>query len=392
MDSGSTTTKIIALGTGNQVLFSWYRNNDGNPIQAVVQGLAALRDEIRIHHPHLAIARTAVTGYGEDLIRTAFGMDIGLVETIAHFEAAKHMDPEVSFILDIGGQDMKAIFIHHGTICRIELNEACSSGCGSFIETFADSLGYRVNRFAELAMEAASPCDLGTRCTVFMNSRVKQALRENATISDISAGLSYAVVKNCLFKVLKLTGMAEMGTRIVLQGGACRNLSIVRALENLADVRVTCSDMPEMMGAFGAALAAGKSADIEQDHPLATFAAIHHLESISDFNTRQIVCSGCENVCSVTRFVFSNGRSFYSGNRCEKIFGSKGRDRAKKGFDFADFKYRLLFDRNLSPHMMPKWTVGIPRCLNFYENFAFWHAFSCIAVLISLCLALPPWP
>ncbi len=375
VDSGSTTTKIIALGSENQVLFSWYRNNEGNPIRAVVQGLSALRDEIQTHHPRLTIAKTAVTGYGEDLIRTAFGMDMGLVETIAHFEAAKHMDPEVSFILDIGGQDMKAMFIQNGAICRIELNEACSSGCGSFIETFAGSLGYRVNRFAELAMEAASPCDLGTRCTVFMNSRVKQALRENATVADISAGLSYAVVKNCLFKVLKLTDMTEMGPRIVLQGGACRNPSIVRALENLAEVRVTRSDMPEMMGAFGAALAAKQSADTEQDQSLTAFTAIHHLESIADFNTRQIVCHGCENACSVTRFMFLNGQSFYSGNRCEKIFGAKGQHKAEKGFDFADFKYRLLLDRNLSPQTNPKWTVGIPRCLNFYENFAFWHAF-----------------
>ena len=375
VDSGSTTTKIIALGSENQVLFSWYRNNEGNPIRAVVQGLSALRDEIQTHHPRLTIAKTAVTGYGEDLIQTAFGMDMGLVETIAHFEAAKHMDPEVSFILDIGGQDMKAMFIQNGAICRIELNEACSSGCGSFIETFAGSLGYRVNRFAELAMEAASPCDLGTRCTVFMNSRVKQALRENATVADISAGLSYAVVKNCLFKVLKLTEMTEMGTRIVLQGGTCRNPSIVRALENLAEVRVTRSDMPEMMGAFGAALAAKQSAETENDQPLTAFTAIDHLESIADFNTRQIVCHGCENACSVTRFVFFNGQSFYSGNRCEKIFGAKGQQKAEKGFDFADFKYRLLLDRNLSPQTNPKWTVGIPRCLNFYENFAFWHAF-----------------
>ncbi len=375
VDSGSTTTKIIALGTDNQVLFSWYRNNDGNPIQAVIQGLTALRDDIQAHHPRLVIAKTAVTGYGEDLIRTAFSMDIGLVETIAHFEAARHMDPEVSFVLDIGGQDMKAIFIHHGAICRIELNEACSSGCGSFIETFAGSLGYGVSDFAALAMEAESPCDLGTRCTVFMNSRVKQALRENAAVADISAGLSYAVVKNCLFKVLKLTDMKEMGTRIVLQGGTCRNPSIVRALEVLADVCVTHSYMPEMMGAFGAALAARQAADNAQDRPVTRFEAIYHLESIADFKTRQIVCSGCENACAVTRFVFSNGKSFYSGNRCEKRFGSKGQKRAEKGFDFAGFKYRLLFDRNLCPHTAPKWTVGIPRCLNFYENFAFWHAF-----------------
>jgi predicted CoA-substrate-specific enzyme activase len=374
VDSGSTTTKVVALGLDNQVLFSWYRNNNGNPIQAVVQGLSAFRKEIRAHHPDLVIAGSAVTGYGEDLIRTAFGMDLGLVETIAHFEAARHMDPEVSFILDIGGQDMKAIFIHRGAIRRIELNEACSSGCGSFIETFAGSLGYQVQAFASLAMEADAPCDLGTRCTVFMNSRVKQALRENARVADISAGLSFAVVKNCLFKVLKLIDMGEMGSHIVLQGGACKNPSIVRALEILADVRVTHTDMPEMMGAFGAALAAGKYF-AEQNRPAPTVFSLDRLESIADFKTRQIVCKGCENACAVTRFTFSNGGSFYSGNRCEKIFGVKGQNRPEKGFDFADFKNRLLFDRNLSPHRSPEFTVGIPRCMNFYENFAFWHAF-----------------
>ena len=374
VDSGSTTTKIVALGTENQVLFSWYRNNKGNPIQAVVSGLKALRREILAQRPDLVIAGAGVTGYGEDLIRTAFGMDLGMVETIAHFEAARHMDPEVSFILDIGGQDMKAIFIRHGAILRIELNEACSSGCGSFVETFANSLGYRVQEFAALAMEAEAPCDLGTRCTVFMNSRVKQALRENAGIADISAGLSYAVVKNCLFKVLKLIDMGEMGSHIVLQGGAGRNPAIVRALEMLTGTGVTHTDMPEMMGALGAALAVKKSA-ASLEIQSRGFAALDRLDTIADFKTRQIVCKGCENACAVTRFVFSSGRSFYSGNRCEKIFGAKGRGRPEKGFDFADFKYRLLFDRHLAPHKEPAFTVGIPRCLNFYENFAFWHAF-----------------
>lgn len=373
VDSGSTTTKIIALGTCNQVLFSWYRNNDGNPVQAVVRGLSALRDEMALHNPDVVITGTAVTGYGEDLIRTAFGMDMGMVETIAHFQAARHLDPEVSFILDIGGQDMKAIFIKNGAICRIELNEACSSGCGSFIETFATSLGYPVDKFAELAMGAEAPCDLGNRCTVFMNSRVKQSLRENATVADISGGLSFAVVKNCLYKVLQLEDIKEMGGHIVLQGGAGKNPSIVRALEILADVRVTHSDMPEMMGAFGAALAARKSAEANKDRFANPFTAIYNLETIAKFKTHQIVCKGCENACAVTQFIFSNGQSFYSGNRCEKIFGSKGKERAEKGFDFADFKYRLLFDRELAPHGDPKLTFGIPRCLNFYENFAFWH-------------------
>ncbi len=374
IDSGSTTTKIVALGADNQVLFSWYKNNGGNPIQAVIHGLGVFYSNIRALHPGLAIARTTVTGYGEDLIKAAFGMDAGVVETIAHYEAARHIDPAVSFILDIGGQDMKAIFIHNGTINRIELNEACSSGCGSFIETFAGSLGYGVKEFASLAMAAESPCDLGTRCTVFMNSKVKQALRENAGVEDISAGLSYAVVKNCLFKVLKLIDMTEMGTHIVLQGGTCKNPSIIRALEILTGSTVTCTDMPEMMGAFGAALMAKKTF-AEQDRPSTSFVSLDRLDTVADFTTRQIVCKGCDNACAVTRFDFSNGGSFYSGNRCEKIFGAKGQDRREKGVDFADFKYRLLFDRDLSPHKAPEFTVGIPRCLNFYENFAFWHAF-----------------
>ena len=200
------------------------------------------------------IAGSCATGYGENLLRTAFNLDYGIVETMAHFVAARHVNPDVSFVLDIGGQDMKAIFVENGSIKRIEINEACSSGCGSFIETFATMLGYKVDEFARLSCMAQHPCDLGTRCTVFMNSKVKQAMREGSAVEDIAAGFSYSVVKNCLFKVLKLKNIKELGENIVVQGGTFRNHSIVRALELLTGCEVSFTDIPELMGAYGAAL------------------------------------------------------------------------------------------------------------------------------------------
>jgi predicted CoA-substrate-specific enzyme activase len=262
MDSGSTTTKIAIIGENKELIYRYYAHNNGNPLHAVKQGLQAFADEMKAAGKNITIAGSAVTGYGEDLIRAAFGVDHGVVETIAHYTAAHFLNPQISFVLDIGGQDMKAIFIRNGEISRVELNEACSSGCGSFVETFGKSLGYAAPDFAALACTAANPCDLGTRCTVFMNSKVKQALRENATTADIAAGLSYSVVKNCLYKVLKFNDLAELGDHIVVQGGAFKNASIQRALEVLTGKRVTCSKIPELMGAYGAALIAmnGKAA------------------------------------------------------------------------------------------------------------------------------------
>lgn len=258
VDSGSTTTKIVLLDAEGRMVYSDYRHNSGDSFQTFRNMLCAMRDSVS-RPDNIRIARSCATGYGENLLRTAFNLDEGIVETMAHFSAARHIDPDVSFVLDIGGQDMKAIFAENGSIKRIEINEACSSGCGSFIETFATTLGYKIGDFAEISCLAAHPYDLGTRCTVFMNSKVKQALREGAKIEDIAAGFSYSVVKNCLYKVMKLRNIAELGGNIVVQGGTMRNHSVVRALEIISGCRVSFSDIPELMGAYGCAMhASGK--------------------------------------------------------------------------------------------------------------------------------------
>ncbi len=256
IDSGSTTTKIVVLGEDNELLFGYYRNNEGQPVETVHAGLQQFRNEVSAAGRQLIIRRSVVTGYGEDLIKAAFAIDDGVVETIAHYAGASHIDPRVSFILDIGGQDMKAIFVRDGVIQRIELNESCSSGCGSFIETFGKNLGMPVQEFARRACQSTAPCDLGTRCTVFMNSKVKQSLRENATVEDIAAGLSYSVIKNALIKVLNVTNMDDLGDRLSVQGGTFRNPSVRRALELLSKKPVVMTDIPELMGAYGAAIIA----------------------------------------------------------------------------------------------------------------------------------------
>ena len=250
VDSGSTTTKLVLLNDCGDMVYSDYRYNRGNAFQTFYDALSTMREAIGHDIP---IAGSCATGYGENLLKTAFNLDHGIVETMAHFLAAKHLCPQVSFVLDIGGQDMKAIFVENGSIQRIEINEACSSGCGSFLMTFAQQLGYTVEQFAEKALFAAHPYDLGTRCTVFMNSKVKQAMREGAAIEDIAAGFSYSVIKNCLYKVLKLQSVSELGEHIVVQGGTFKNHSVVRALEKLTGCQVTFTHCPELMGAYGAA-------------------------------------------------------------------------------------------------------------------------------------------
>ncbi|MBQ7191814.1 MAG: hypothetical protein IJS00_02970 [Paludibacteraceae bacterium] len=253
VDSGSTTTKVVLLNAEGKIVFSHYAFNLGDALGTFHQALQLLKDSAVIP-TDAYIARSAVTGYGENLLRTAYGIDDGIVETMAHFKAAQQVDSQVSFVLDIGGQDMKAIFVDNGTIRRIEINEACSSGCGSFLMTFANQLGYDLSAFARMACYAHSPYDLGTRCTVFMNSKVKQAMREGAGVDDIAAGLSYSVVKNCLFKVLKMPSADELGKHIVVQGGTFKNRSVVRALERITGAEVHFTDCPELMGAYGAAL------------------------------------------------------------------------------------------------------------------------------------------
>ena len=254
IDSGSTTTKIVILDRSGNMVYSYYHANDGDPVGAVRRGLSAFSMACAQDGLDPVILGGCSTGYGEDLIKAAFRLDTGIVETMAHFEAARKMDPEVSFILDIGGQDMKAIYVSAGVIGRIEINEACSSGCGSFIETFARSLGYSVSDFAALACTSLHPCDLGTRCTVFMNSKVKEVLREGYGVADIAAGLSMSVIRNCLYKVLKITDVSTLGTHIAVQGGTMKNDSVVRALEVLTGCRVMRSSHPELMGAYGCAL------------------------------------------------------------------------------------------------------------------------------------------
>ena len=253
VDSGSTTTKLVLLNEQGQVVYSDYQRNNGDSFRNFCEMLKTLYEQVSCPD-NLTIGASCVTGYGENLIKTAFNFNYGIVETMAHFSAAKQVEPAVTFVLDIGGQDMKAIFVDNGSIRRMEINEACSSGCGSFIETFANMMGYPVAEFAQLSCYAHHPCDLGTRCTVFMNSKVKQAMQEGAAVEDIAAGFSYSVVKNCLFKVLKLKNIEELGDRIVVQGGTFRNHSIVRALEKMTGCNVSFSDMPELMGAYGAAL------------------------------------------------------------------------------------------------------------------------------------------
>ena len=364
IDSGSTTTKIVVTDTSSKILYSYYAPNNGNPISAVEEGLTRLQQQCDERGVKLRVVGSCSTGYGEDLVKAAFQLNSGIVETIAHYIAAHHLDPEVSFILDIGGQDMKAIFVTDGVIDRIEINEACSSGCGSFLETFAKTLGYTPHEFAEAACRATAPCDLGTRCTVFMNSKVKQALREGATISDIAAGLAYSVVKNCLYKVLKLRDVSQLGKHIVVQGGTMRNDAVVRALELLTGTEAARCDIPELMGAYGCALYAVSRTQ--------GAVPLEDMLSKAHYTQKALHCKGCDNQCLVIRYQFDNGDKFYSGNRCEKVFTNGGSGKPEKGINAYVRKNELLFDRE-GVKGSPRMTVGIPRCLNMYEDYPFWH-------------------
>ena len=363
IDSGSTTTKITAARPNGEILYTYYAPNLGNPIKAVKEGLEKLQQQASDNGTKLEITGSCSTGYGEELIKAAFGLDEGIIETIAHYGAAQRLMPDVSFILDIGGQDMKAIFVDHGVVNRMELNEACSSGCGTFLQTFAQSLGYKISDFANIACTAPNPCDLGTRCTVFMNSKIKQVLREGASVGDISAGLSYSVINNCLYKVLKLKKTSEMGKHIVVQGGTMRNDAVVRAFELLTGCNVARSNMPEMMGAYGCALHAALS----QGEPR----ELESLLNMSAMTTMQLHCKGCDNQCTVMQYKFANGNKYYSGNRCERVFNNHGKQHAP-GINIYHDKYSQLFDRPVATGE-GKRRIGVPRILNMYEDYPFWH-------------------
>lgn len=376
IDSGSTTTKIVVIDSDGNLLFTYYKPNGGHAIETVANGLALLKDRCREQGAVLNIKGSCSTGYGEDLIKAAFQLDAGIVETIAHYVAAHYLDRDVSFILDIGGQDMKAIFVDNGIINRIEINEACSSGCGSFIETFANTLGYTARDFASAACRSARPCDLGSRCTVFMNSKVKQVLREGATVDDIAAGLAYSVVKNCLYRVLKLKDVSELGRHIVVQGGTMRNDAVVRALELLTGAEVIRCDIPELMGAFGCALYARRYGKRE--------VSLDDILSQADYSTHELHCRGCNNQCQVFRYRFANGKDYYSGNRCEKVFTNGAKE--ELGANAYHFKNDLLFGRAARQVEHPVLTLGISRSLNMYENFPFWHTLF-TACGIQVCLS-----
>lgn len=369
IDSGSTTTKIVATNDKQQIFFTFYKKNKGKAIETVKEGLSKLYEETKVKGIDLKIVNSCSTGYGEDLIKTAFNLNHGIVETIAHYTAAQKLCKDVSFILDIGGQDMKAIFVDNGAINRLEINEACSSGCGSFIDNFANTLNCDITKFVEKACSSQNPSDLGTRCTVFMNSKVKQCLRENASVEDISAGLAYSVVRNCLYKVLKLQDSRTLGDKIVLQGGTMRNKAIVRAFELLTGKNVIVSNYPELMGAYGAALYAQR-----MENKATQTVVLQEIANIKEYETKQLRCAGCENNCQILKNIFANGKVFYSGNKCEKVYTNRG-EKTRLAFNMSLFRSELAFKKNIhiAQDKKPLFKVGIPRALNMYENFQFWH-------------------
>ena len=366
IDAGSTTTKMVVIGQDGQLLHSFYAGNQGNPILTAQFALGELK---RVLPEGAKLVRGCSTGYGEALMKAAFSLDEGVVETIAHCTAASFFDPEVDCVLDIGGQDMKCIKLKNGTVDTILLNEACSSGCGSFIENFATSLGYTAPEFAKEALFAKAPVDLGTRCTVFMNSNVKQAQKEDAPVSDISAGLAYSVIKNALYKVIKLASPEDLGRHIVVQGGTFHNQAVLRAFEKIAGVEATCPDISGLMGAFGAAL-------IARSHYHGQQTTMLPLEEMLRLNykTTNVRCGGCSNNCMLTVNTFSGGRRHVSGNRCEKgAGGGKGKEKAT---NLVEYKRKRIFDYPpLEEEQAPRGVIGIPRILNIYENYPFWATF-----------------
>ncbi|MBQ9980037.1 MAG: 2-hydroxyacyl-CoA dehydratase [Oscillospiraceae bacterium] len=367
IDAGSTTTKMAVIDGDGRLLHSFYSSNNGSTLTTAVSAIKTIRELLP---PGAYIARSCSTGYGEALLKAAFNLDEGEVETIAHYRAASFFEPEVDCILDIGGQDMKCIRIKDHAVDTILLNEACSSGCGSFIENFANSLGYTAAEFATEGLYAKNPIDLGTRCTVFMNSNVKQAQKEGATVQDISAGLAYSVIKNALFKVINLTDSKDLGERVVVQGGTFYNQSVLRAFEKIWGGQAICPDVSGIMGAFGAALLAR---DRCEEGQRSTMLSLEDIEKLT-FTTSLRRCGACVNNCLLTVNRFSDGRGYTTGNRCERGLGAE-----KAGKDLPNlYKYKLdrVFDYEpLATENAPRGVIGLPRVLNMYENYPFWATF-----------------
>lgn len=366
IDAGSTTTKLALIGEDGELLYSSYESNKGDPVKTALDSMKKLRDTL----PATAkISRACSTGYGELLLKAAFSLDEGEVETVAHATAARFFDPETDCVLDIGGQDMKCIRLKNGAIDSIMLNEACSSGCGSFIENFANSLSMSAEEFAKEAIFAKAPVDLGTRCTVFMNSNVKQAQKEGASVSDISAGLAYSVIKNALYKVIKLASSDDLGHHIVVQGGTFYNRAVLRALETITGTNVVCPDISGLMGAFGAALIAREHFDGKES----SIISLDTLDSFS-YQSRTTRCGGCENNCMLTVNTFSTNKKYITGNRCEKMVGANGV--GQRGEDLVEYKRSRIFGyESLAAEDAPRGVIGIPRVLNIYENYPFWATF-----------------
>ncbi len=367
IDAGSTTTKVALVGEDGALLHSFYSNNNGSPLATTIR---AIKEIYHLLPPSANIVHSCSTGYGEALIKAALMLDEGEVETVAHYYAAAFFEPEVDCILDIGGQDMKCIKIKNHTVDSVQLNEACSSGCGSFIETFAKSLNYSVEDFAQAALFAKHPIDLGTRCTVFMNSKVKQAQKEGAGVDDISAGLAYSVIKNALFKVIKVSDASQLGSKIVVQGGTFYNDAVLRSFEKIAGCDVIRPDIAGIMGAFGAALIARERHTKDYVSTMLSIEKINTLE----FTTSMAKCKGCINHCRLTVNKFTGGRQYISGNRCERGIGKiKNENHVPNLFEYKE--QRLFSYEPLPINEAPRGRIGVPRALNMYENYPFWFTF-----------------
>ena len=401
LDSGSTTTKACLIDKDGRILWDFYAHNQGNPVELAVKVLKNLYNMLP---EDVYIARAVSTGYGEALFQAALGVDSGEVETITHFRAANFFVPGVEFLLDIGGQDMKCLRMKDGAIVSIQLNEACSSGCGSFLDNFANTMGMDVKEFGKIALMAEKPVDLGSRCTVFMNSRVKQAQKEGASVADIAAGLSYSVIKNALFKVIKLRKASDIGEKVVVQGGTFFNDAILRAFEKIAGVQVYRPDVAGLMGAYGSALIAyDQWCDLMEPKPGEPEGTVHDVRSglatLKDLESFHVDldlrrCGKCQNNCLLTINTFQTGsekRTFVTGNRCEKGAELEGNvvdasNKKNTGIDDDDagpmpnlfeWKYKRLFNHYIprKPEDAPMGDVGIPRVLNMYENYPLWFTF-----------------
>ncbi|MDA8222800.1 2-hydroxyacyl-CoA dehydratase [Desulfosporosinus sp.] len=364
IDAGSTTTKIALVDEAGSLLYSYYGSNMGKPLESTIAALKSLYKKL---NKGIRIVNSAVTGYGEHLIKAALRVDIGEIETVAHYTAANFFQPGVDFVLDIGGQDMKSLVIRDGVIESITLNEACSSGCGSFVETFANSLNMDVKEFARLSEGSRHPVDLGTRCTVFMNSKVKQAQKEGAEISDISAGISISVIKNALYKVIRLRNIEELGEKIVVQGGTFYNDAVLRAFEKITKKEVVRPDIAGIMGAFGAALIA------KDQYEFGYQTSLVQGDDLFNFTTETTMkrCGLCGNNCLVSIKQFSGGNEYISGNRCER---GLGKDLVKSDIpNLYEYKYQRVFNyKPLAKDKATRGTIGIPRVLNIYEDYPFW--------------------